>query len=285
MKIMALADVHQSKKHWLLLEEVVREIRPELVLIAGDLMPKYDGILAQVSFMPQIRQHASRIKSAGAELVMILGNDDNQLVISEMEKGEEEGLWHYVSDRVKEIRGYEFCGCPWIRDYPFAYKYWVAPDRAGEVYIDPVQLGPPAVINDQNEIETIPDLETYLKSKISVQESLENMAKQVISFADSIWLIHDPPINLGFDLCATGDRVGSPVIYDFLGGKQPLLSIHGHIHEAPSYNGGIWAQKLGSTMCIQPGQLENELSYVTFDLENRRIKNLFHSIYGNGKNL
>ena len=149
--------------------------------------------------------------------------------------------------------------------------------------MDPVQLGPPAVINDQNEIENIPDLETYLKSKISVQESLENMAKQVNSFADSIWLIHDPPINLGFDLCATGDRVGSPVVYDFLEEKQPLLSIHGHIHEAPAYNGGIWTQKLGSTMCIQPGQLENELSYVTFDLENRRIKNLFHSLYG--KNL
>ncbi len=280
MKVIALADVHQSKNHWKMLEKAVREIRPDLVLIAGDLLPKYDGILAQLSFVPQLKEHAGKIKNLSAELVLMLGNDDNQLVIPEMEKGDNEGLWHYAADRVKKIMGYEFCGCPWIRDYPFAYKYWVAPDSVEKIFIDSIQLGPPAIINNRNEIENIYDFKAYLKNKLSVKESLETMANKVNNLAHSIWLIHDPPINMGFDLCATGDKVGSPVVYRFLLERQPLLSIHGHIHEAPAFNGGIWAGYIGKTLCIQAGQFENKLSYVSFNLKNGNISNLVHSLYG-----
>jgi len=280
MKVLALADVHQSERHWEMLESAVREEQPALVLIAGDLLPKYEGILAQVSFVPRLREHAAAIRRTGAELVLILGNDDNQLVIPEMEKGDREGLWHYIPDLAREVRGYEFCGCPWVRDYPFAYKYWVVPDEPGEVYIDPVQLGPPALINRSNEIEVIDDLEAYLGSKLSIKESLENTAEQVAGLERSIWLIHDPPSGLDLDLCATGDRVGNPAVYRFIMEKQPLLSIHGHIHEAPSYNGGIWAGKIGRTWCFQAGQKEHDLCYVVFDLENSAVHNPRHSLYG-----
>lgn len=280
MKVLALADVHQSERHWEMLIDAVRDENPHLVLIAGDLLPKYEGILAQVSFVPRLKEHAAAIRSLGAKLILILGNDDNQLVIPEMEAGDREGRWHYIPDRARVVAGYEFCGCPWIRDYPFAYKYWVAPDGPERIYRHPVQLGPPAVINNDNDIETIADLEAYLESKLSVEESLEKMAGQIKNLDRSIWLIHDPPNALDLDLCATGDRVGNPAVYRFLLEKQPLLAIHGHIHEAPTYNGGIWAGKLGKTCCIQAGQKEAELCYAAFNLEDGVVKNLRHSLYG-----
>ncbi len=280
MKVLALADVHQSEQHWDMLNRAVQEESPALVLIAGDLLPKYEGILAQVSFVPRLREYASSIRAKGAELILTLGNDDNQLVIPEMEKGDREGLWHYIPDQVREVKKYDFCGCPWVRDYPFAYKYWVAPDSPGELFIDPVQLGPPAIINADNEIEQIADLKAYLEDKLSVTDSLDSMAEQVSDLKRSIWLIHDPPGGFELDLCATGNRVGSPAVYRFLKEKQPLLSIHGHIHEAPTYNGGIWTVKIGKTRCIQAGQVENDLSYVTFDLLEGEIDNLKHSLYG-----
>ncbi len=280
MKVLALADVHQSERHWEMLIEAVKEENPALVLIAGDLLPKYEGILAQVAFVPRLKDHAVTIRSLGAELILILGNDDNQLVIPQMEEGDREGLWHYIPDRAREVKGYHFCGCPWIRDYPFAYKYWVAPDGPNEIYIDPVQLGPPAVINSDNEIAIIADLEEYLSKKQSVKESLENMANQIGDIGFSIWLIHDSPSGIDLDLCATGNRVGNPAVYRFLLEKQPLLSIHGHIHEAPTYNGGIWAARIGETWCIQAGQRESELSYAVFELEEGAIYNLRHSLYG-----
>jgi len=280
MKMMALADIHQTEAHWNYLLEAVQQKEPDLVIISGDLLPKDNGILPQVSFTPKLKEYAGSIRDAGVELILILGNDDNQLVIPEMETGDDEGLWHYIPDRVKIVKGYEFCGCPWVRDYPFAYKYWVAPGNPDETFIHPVQLGPPAVINRKNEIEVVPNFEEHLKKKRSVAESLESMAAQVEDISSSIWLIHDPPAYMDLDICGSGDKVGSPEVYSFLDEKQPLISVHGHIHEAPEHNGGIWAKKLGRTLCIQAGQFENKLCYVTFELNKGRIENPVHSVYG-----
>ncbi len=58
------------------------------------------------------------------------------------------------------------------------------------------------------------------------------------------------------------------------------MTIHGHIHEAPACNGGVWARKVGRTMVIQPGQSYEDLNYVTFELSNGGLKNLAHSLYG-----
>jgi len=280
LKVLALADLHQSAAKWLQLVETVRAVKPDVVAVAGDLLPKENGILAQAGFVPYVRECAEMIGDAGAELVVIPGNDDNQLLVSELEALDTDGLWHYVADRAVEVGGYEFCGCPWIRDFPFTYKYWVAPSSSKELSVNPIQLGPPVIINEHNEIEEIGNLENYLNSKRPVTESLQATADMVKDLCSSIWLIHEPPSQLSLDLCATGEAVGSPVVYRFIEEKQPLLSIHGHIHEAPRYNGGRWHAVIGSTICLQAGQLDDVLCYVTFDIRGRRFENLTHSVYG-----
>jgi uncharacterized protein len=280
MKLITLADIHHSEKNWDRLVEAVLQHKPDFVAIAGDLMPKGSGILGQFEYLPHVKTCARIIKNAGAELVLILGNDDNQLLIPEFISGEREGLWHYVADRVLKIKGYEFCGCPWIRDYPFAYKYWVAPDSEDELCVNSWQLGPPLLINGNNQIEEIPDLQSYLKGKLSIIKSLEMMASEVKNMSRSIWLIHEPPAYLGFDHCATGDKVGSPLVFKFISDYQPLITIHGHIHEAPRFNGGIWAARVGQTTSTQAGQLDDRLCYVTFELNKGKISSFSHSVYG-----
>jgi len=280
MKVLALADLHQSAGKWMQLVQAVREFKPDVVAVAGDLLPKDNGILAQGGFMPYLRECAEMIGDAGSELVLIPGNDDNQLLVPELEALDAEGLWHYVVDRVVVVGEFEFCGCPWIRDFPFTYKYWVAPSSSEELSVNSFQLGPPVIINEHNEIEEICNFEGYLKGKRSVAESLYSAADRVKDLRSSIWLIHDPPSQLNLDLCATGEAVGSPVVYRFLKEKQPLLSVHGHIHEAPKYNGGRWQAAIGATICLQAGQLDNALCYVTFDIEGGRAVNLAHSVYG-----
>lgn len=280
MRLMVLADPHQTDTKWDLLVKDVQKHEPDVVAVAGDLLPKSNGILGQLSFKPELRRYAGLIKEAGAELVFILGNDDNRLFIEEMEKGDREGLWHYVADRVKKVKGYDFCGCPWIRDYPFGHKYWVAAESPDDVYICPFQISSPVVINDNNELENIHDFKEYLVNKPSIKESLEKMAEQVDDMSSSIWLIHCPPVKLEFDLCGSGDRVGSPAIYDFLAEKQPLLSVHGHIHEAPEVNGQIWAAKIGETVCVQAGQPDEGIHYVMVELTDEgEVKGLNHSVY------
>lgn len=81
----------------------------------------------------------------------------------------------------------------------------------------------------------------------------------------AVYIIHMPPARLGLDKCSHGAEVGSQAVYHFIEEHQPLLTLHGHIHESPQMT-GKWFNELGRTVCIQPGQL-GELSYAIIDLD------------------
>lgn len=75
--------------------------------------------------------------------------------------------------------------------------------------------------------------------------------------------------------------IGSVDIYEFLKAKQPLLSLHGHIHESPDTENGSWMNQIGTTTYIQPGQTEfgdSSMVYAEIDLKSgayaRRIVNI-----------
>ena len=90
----------------------------------------------------------------------------------------------------------------------------------------------------------------------------------------TIYIIHTPPSNLGLDVCHDGRKVGSKAIFNFIKKNQPLLTLHGHIHESPDVS-GKWYSKLGKTICIQPGQshhYQDYLIYVIFDLKTMQFE-------------
>lgn len=69
--------------------------------------------------------------------------------------------------------------------------------------------------------------------------------------------------------------IGSLDIYQFLKHKQPLLSLHGHIHESPDTEKGRWINQILQTTCIQIGQTELYDSYMTYaelDLLKRKYE-------------
>jgi len=51
--------------------------------------------------------------------------------------------------------------------------------------------------------------------------------------------------------------------------EQPLLSLHGHIHESQKMSGS-WKDKIGNTICINVGSSypEDKLNCVVVDVEN-----------------
>ena len=81
----------------------------------------------------------------------------------------------------------------------------------------------------------------------------------------AIYIVHMPPANLRLDVCSNGERVGSQALYSFIKQNQPLLTVHGHIHESPAMT-GFWKAQFGETTCIQAGQTD-DLVYVVIDLE------------------
>jgi Icc-related predicted phosphoesterase len=52
--------------------------------------------------------------------------------------------------------------------------------------------------------------------------------------------------------------------------EQPLLTLRGHFHESPQIS-GLWMERVGKTICIQPGQPSDKLVYVSIDLRTLEI--------------
>lgn len=67
-----------------------------------------------------------------------------------------------------------------------------------------------------------------------------------------IILMHEPPIDtaLAVDYLATEAAFTRRIIES----AQPDFSLHGHIHEAPTRNGGSWREQIGTTVCFNAGQ-------------------------------
>jgi Icc-related predicted phosphoesterase len=272
VKILSTSDIHQLGQKWKQLVKIVQDKSPDVVVIAGDLLPKDNGILYQIQWFTNIQRYASQIRSTGAELVLILGNDDNQLLIPNMEKGDEDGLWHYVADKVVNINGYDFVGMPFVPDHPFGYKFWCAAETKDDLRIDSCQYSEPIIVNPNNEFVEIEDYVKFLMQKDSIKEALDKQASKVGDISKSIWLIHAPPSGHGLDVCCSYNKVGSYSVLDFIEKYQPLITIHGHIHESPIY-GHQWKASIGNTTAIQGGQMGKDLHYVIIDLDNG-IKNI-----------
>ena len=89
----------------------------------------------------------------------------------------------------------------------------------------------------------------------------------------TVYVMHMPPAGLRLGQLRYQDMdIGSADIYKFLKDMQPMLSLHGHIHESPDTEKGKWINRIIDTTCIQAGQTElgaEELIYATIDLDTK----------------
>jgi uncharacterized protein len=95
---------------------------------------------------------------------------------------------------------------------------------------------------------------------------LERLAEQVRDPRKAVFMIHVPPHDSGLDTAPLLDEnlrptvsagdvlrgpVGSTAVRRLIENYQPLLAVHGHIHES----GG--ERRIGQTLCINPGSEAN----------------------------
>ncbi len=118
-------------------------------------------------------------------------------------------------------------------------------------------------------------------------KKLEKEAKRVsVSWDKVICNFHEPPYGTTIDLAPKLDEnlqpiyklgeletehVGSKSIYKFMEKYQPVLGLHGHIHESPGYD------KIGRTMIFNPGSeyQYGELKAIILDLDRDGLSNWF----------
>ena len=114
-----------------------------------------------------------------------------------------------------------------------------------------------------------------------MQRHIEKLAGQLLDPARSVFNLHVPPIQTAIDTAPVVDENLSPVIQggsilmgpagsqavrNVIQRYQPLLALHGHIHES---RGTV---KIGKTVCINPGSAYGEgvLHGALFELDKRK---------------
>jgi Icc-related predicted phosphoesterase len=112
---------------------------------------------------------------------------------------------------------------------------------------------------------------------------LEELAGSIQNPEHTIAVLHVPPIGSGLDTCPDLDKdlkiitqggqvvmksAGSIAVKNFIEKIQPMLSLHGHIHESPGY------VRIGRTLSINAGSeyAEGILKAAIVNLEGGKVK-------------
>jgi len=266
-----VSDLHGRDDRYRKLTDVVVAETPDVVLLGGDLLP-FERHRPTTDFIRDVlRPACAAIRDRGEKpsprVLLILGNDDPRMREQELIDGEEDDLWTYLHGRSVEILGTVFSGYSFVPPTPFGLKDWERYDVSR--YVDPGCVSP------EEGQRTVPVVADEVRSR-TIHDDLVRMSDGR-NMARSVFLFHSPPYGSLLDRAALDGKsvdhaaldvhVGSVAIVRFIIEQQPLLTLHGHIHESPRLTGS-WRQKMGRTHCFSAAHDGPELAVVRFDLDD-----------------
>ncbi|TFG00959.1 MAG: phosphoesterase [Promethearchaeota archaeon] len=277
MKLLYVTDIHGVKWKYERILQIAKASEIDIVINGGDMLPTRPNFFIQDEFIENfLDNHFQLYEKEGIHYLFITGNDDliaNDKLINEV--ADEYDYIQNIAQKLYKINGFEFIGMNWVTDLPFGLKDRARMDK--DNFIFPMQIGK-AFISTEKGLKKIDDWIGYATQLPTIENELEAL-KLPENMDKAIYVIHMPPANVLLDVCADKSKVGSEAIYEFLKTHQPLISLHGHIHESPSiYN--VWCTKIKDTISIQPGQSNHNEEYLVYvvidldsmDLERKRVE-------------
>ncbi|MCK5077365.1 MAG: metallophosphoesterase [Calditrichia bacterium] len=268
-----VTDLHGKKKRFIKLLKTVSEKKPELLFIGGDIFPSYlFQTVTQEEFLNDfilagLEKLKKEMSGNYPRVFVILGNDDGKLIENEIIKSEKNGLWQYIHQKKIELKGFKIFGYNYSPPSPFLLKDWERYDVSR--YVDPGCVSPE---EGSYTVET----SDYEKKYTTIKSDLNEMVKDE-DLSKSIFLFHAPPYKTNLDRADLDGKmidhvpldvhVGSIAIRRFIEEYQPMLTLHGHIHESTRLM-GAWKQQMGNTFAFNAAHDGGELSIIEFDLND-----------------
>jgi uncharacterized protein len=268
MMLLFTSDLHGSIQKYDTLFKKAEKLGVDVVINGGDMLPGLGIPELQDEFIRgHLKEHFAAFDSLSIHYLCYPGNDDLKMFDELFEKTcKKFDFVSCIAGCKKKIKDIEFIGMNLVVDYPFRLKDRCRMDTKDFKFPD--QCGP-GIFSNKNGLRIVPDW-FYIAGKLpTLKEELENLPKPEC-MEKAVYVMHMPPSDLGLDVCSDGRKVGSKAIYDFIKSKQPMLTLHGHIHESPEMSGN-WYAELGNTISIQPGQLSG-LTYVIIDTDDMRME-------------
>ena len=275
MNCLFASDLHGHRgRYRRLVERMAAEV-PDLVLLGGDLLP--GGWLldaggsgddfAQGFLLPTFAELRGRMGGSYPRVGFILGNDDPRAALPELLAGEEAGLWRHLHMTALDLPGFTVLGYACVPPSPFGLKDWERYDVSR--HVDPGCLSP------EEGVRTVP-VDPHEIRWGTITRELEALTTGHDP-AHTVLLCHAPPYQTTLDRAALDGRtvdhvpldvhVGSVALRRFIEQRQPLATLHGHIHESARLT-GRWLDRLGGTVMISAAHDGPELALVRLDLRN-----------------
>ncbi len=281
MDVVYTSDLHGNKENYQELFELAEQRKAQAIIIGGDMLPihgpfKY-SLQEQQNFIfsylePKIRDFRSRAPQT--TIYAMLGNDDWQASNVHLETLVAKGTLRLLHGEKHELgSGYELVGYAHVPPTPFTIKDGERRDLQKDV-VD--QQRCTACVSQGAKIVVV-DPEQYFASVMSIEEELERLPKERDP-SRTVYVMHSPPFKTNLDRLFDGRWVGSQAIRAFVEKYQPYLTLHGHIHESSEISGTYW-DRIGKTICLNPGQSTEELYAVVFELEDITAT-IEHTVFG-----
>ncbi len=268
------SDLHGSLPRFKKLFEFIKAKRPAAVFLGGDLVPPqmyfskvhetttddfFDSVLGRGCARLHLEMGASYPR-----VFIVLGNHDSRLMEKQLAGGEKSGRWEYAHGRRLAFGSHDVIGYNFVPPSPFLFKDWERHDVSR--YVDP---GCTAL--EDGRFST-PVNEHELKYA-TIAEDLRTLTEGQ-DLSQVILLFHTPPYRTKLDRAELDGKVidqvpldvnvGSIAVKRFIEERQPLLTLHGHIHESPRLTGS-WHDQIGHTVCLSAAHDGPELALISFD--------------------
>jgi Icc-related predicted phosphoesterase len=283
MRLVYTADLHGNLALFRALGEAALRQEADAVIIGGDLCP------ANRPFERQPQAHAEFIRRDLAPIIagwrrerpplrvfVIPGNDDFQTVLPVLAGLEQADLLISLHRRVFRFDSYTILGLAFVPPTPFSIKDFerrdtVAPARQS------MQLFRCFTGTDAG-VHCLENFQAYLQAEPSLEEELARLDEPLGSDPGPvIAVLHSPPANTCCDRMLNRQHVGSHAVRQWIERRQPLLGLHGHIHESPRMT-KAFAERLGSTIVVNPGSDKQRPHFVLIDMED--VTAMEHTIFG-----
>ncbi|MEW6413191.1 MAG: metallophosphoesterase [Candidatus Zixiibacteriota bacterium] len=272
-----VTDIHGSTSRFRKLIERISIDKPQAVLLGGDLLPHGLARRSQTEQYPDdfvndfMVTEFARIKQSMREdyprVLLILGNDDPRSEEATFVEAEKTGIWEYINENWVTVGAYRVYGYAYVPPSPFLLKDWEKYDVSR--FIDPGCVSP------EEGTRTVPVSDREIRHA-TIKKDLDALG-ELDDWRKTIFLFHTPPYKTNLDRAAldgmTVDHVpvdvyvGSIAVREFIENRQPLVTLHGHIHESTRLT-GQWQDRLAETYMFNAAHDGPELAIVRFNPDN-----------------
>jgi len=170
-------------------------------------------------------------KKVKKPVFIMMGNDDFSSNFCILRKAGRQKIAMVLHNRFFRMDGFYVAGYPYVNPTPFLLKDWE-------------------------------------KSEKEIEEDLGKLFRK-IDHERTVYVFHAPPHGTKLDVLHNGEHEGSTAIRGFIEKFQPLLTLHGHIHESSDMTGAI-SERLGKTLCVNPGNAR----IISVELETLKMKEM-----------